>query len=138
MTRKYHRIAGKPVNNILAKKESSPENMLSVFMSRGLTATYLVSEALIGIIAGAHNSHSHAQHTHPHHGTRTPEPGFHATPHKDVIRGLDELPYLQHVVREGMRLWTLVASLLFKVPPPAGNSAASISTARGLPRGSHT
>ncbi|KAK6580872.1 hypothetical protein PZA11_006360 [Diplocarpon coronariae] len=71
VTKKYHRIIGKPVKNILAKKESSPENMLSVFMSRGLTATYLVSEALIGIIAGAHNSHSHAQHTHPHHGTRT-------------------------------------------------------------------
>ncbi len=124
------------------KPEASPQDMLSVFISRGLTERDLVAESLLSILAGADTTATVIRittlyvSTCPHvlsslqaeidafvSSQPTLKSNSDDSHVQNVIRDCEarELPYLQAVIKESMRIWAPVTGLLSKVTPPEGD-----------------
>lgn len=116
--------------------------MLSVFISRGLTEKDLVAESLLSILAGADTTATVIRATILYVSTcpsvlsslqaeidsyvsskSTSKSSSDSSTLQNIIRDWEarELPYLQAVIKESMRIWAPVTGLMTKVSPPEGD-----------------
>jgi cytochrome P450 len=127
-------VARKSVHERFIAKEVDHQDMMSSFIAHGLDETDLVAESLLQILAGADTSATAIRATLLHvitHPTvysklrseidSAAAKGLISSP---VIRDSEahELPYLQAVIKEGLRIWPPVTGLLSKEAPAEGDS----------------
>ncbi|KUJ22530.1 pisatin demethylase [Mollisia scopiformis] len=118
-----------------AKDTDVRQDMLSSFISRGLTEDDVMIESVLQILAGADTTATAIRSILLHTMTN---PHVYRTLQKEidtaveegratrsgVIKDFDakELPYLQAVIKEGLRIWPPVTGMLSKLSPPEGDN----------------
>jgi cytochrome P450 len=127
------RIAKKLASERYAAKNVDHQDMLSSFISHGLTESDLVTESVMQILAGAETTATALRATLLHTITN---PRIYSTLQAeiDTILRMEKisipvikdtewqlLVYLQAVIREGLRFWPPVTGLLTKFSPLSGD-----------------
>ncbi|KAF2809016.1 pisatin demethylase [Mytilinidion resinicola] len=127
-------IAKDLISRRFGPKPIHRQDMLDSFMRHGLKQEELVSESLIQILAGSDTSATTIRATmlylmsHPRVYRKLQDEIDAAVKARkspqSIITAAEaaELPYLQAVIKEGMRIWPAVTGLLTKVTPPEGDT----------------
>ncbi|OCK80485.1 cytochrome P450 [Lepidopterella palustris CBS 459.81] len=142
-------IAKELVGKRFGTKPFYKQDMIESFKRHGLTQDELVSESLIQVLAGSDTSATTIRATmlylisHPRVYRKLQaeidaavKGGKASSP---VIKASEavELPYLQAVIKEGMRIWPAVTGLLTKVVPPEGDTVVIDGKQMYLPGGTN-
>lgn len=135
-------IAKQVVSERLASKSTDRKDMLSSFLRHGLTREEAEGEALVNIIAGSDTtatairttmlylmSSPQAYHKLAHEVRTADAEGRLSTPITD--EEARALPYLQAVIKEGMRVFPPVAGLMPTVVPPGGDVIGGVPVPEG-------
>jgi len=121
------------------------QDMLDSFMRHGLKQDELISESLLQILAGSDTSATTIRATmlylmsHPRCYRKLQDEIDGAVKARrassPIIKASEavELPYLQAVIKEGMRIWPAVTGLLTKVTPPEGDTVEIEGTTVYIP-----
>jgi cytochrome P450 len=130
----FHSIAKDLIGKRFGPKAVQRQDMLDSFMRHGLKQDELVSESLIQVLAGSDTSATTIRATmlylmsHPRVYRKLQNEidaavrARKTTSHIISAAEAAELPYLQAVIKEGMRIWPAVTGLLTKVTPPEGDT----------------
>ncbi|TVY71193.1 Cytochrome P450 monooxygenase mpaDE, partial [Lachnellula suecica] len=114
------------------------KDMLGSFVRHGLTQEELEPEVLLQIVAGSDTTATAIRAVFLHLMTSPCayskicaeiRAGSLSTPISE--KEAKSLPYLQAVIREGLRLWPPIASAMFKLPPPGGDTIAGFRIPEG-------
>lgn len=142
-------IAQELVGKRFGPKAVSRRDMLGSFIRHGLKEDELVSESLLQILAGSDTtattlratmlflmSHPSAYHKLQEEIDTAVREGRASSP---IIKYSEahELPYLQAVIREGIRIWPTGTGLLTKVVPPEGDTVTVDGKRVFLPGGTN-
>ncbi|PVH84007.1 cytochrome P450 [Cadophora sp. DSE1049] len=130
-------IARQLVQKRYAKKEIDQQDMLSSFVSRGMSETDLVAESILSILAGSDTTATALRSIILHVTTYAPVlaklqteidsfitiPGS-SYDTKSTIKDSDAklLPYMQAVIKEGLRIFPPVTGMMTKMAPPEGDT----------------
>ncbi|KAI8688953.1 hypothetical protein NCS55_00150600 [Fusarium keratoplasticum] len=119
------------VRGRLAEGAAPAKDMMQAHINNGMNEEELIQQVFISIIAGS-NSSAHALRmiilsiitNPPAHASLLAEIHQHASSVSTPISWaqIQTLPYLQAVVREGLRMWPPLAGLGFKQVPPEGDT----------------
>ncbi|OCL05628.1 cytochrome P450 [Glonium stellatum] len=142
-------IAKELIGKRFGPKAVHRQDMIGSFIQHGLERDELVSESLLQILAGSDTSATSIRATmlylmsHPRIYRKLQaeidaavKAGKASSP---VIKASEaaELPYLQAVIKEGMRIWPAVTGLLSKVVPPEGDTVEIDGKKMYLPGGTN-
>jgi cytochrome P450 len=127
------RIAKKLASERYATKNVDHQDMLSSFISHGLTESDLITESVMQILAGAETTATALRATLLHTITNT---RIYSTLQTEIDKAVKtekisspvikdtewrHLVYLQAVIKEGLRFWPPVTGLMTKFSPPSGD-----------------
>lgn len=140
--RRTSRVAKQVVNNRLASKNNQRKDMLASFLRHGLSREEAEGEALVNIIAGSDTTATAIRTTMlylmsspqvyrklAHEIRVAAAEGRLSSPITDEeARGL---PYLQAVIKEGLRVFPPVTGLMPTVVPPGGDVICGIHLPEG-------
>jgi cytochrome P450 len=126
-------IARKLVHERYETKAIDHQDMMASFITHGLSERDLISESILQILAGADTSATAIRATLLHIITH---PSVYQSLQAEIDKGVQdgcisshvireteaaEMPYLQAVIKEGLRIWPPVTGLLSKVVPEQGD-----------------
>ncbi|KXH40933.1 hypothetical protein CSAL01_09551 [Colletotrichum salicis] len=99
-------------------------DMLGSFVTHGLTQEEAESEILLQIIAGSDTTATEIRATLLYVMTKPPRPQQTPTRNRPIITDAEarNLPYLQAVIKEGLRIFPPVVGLMAKQTPPEGDT----------------
>ncbi|KAI9051984.1 hypothetical protein LZ554_004238 [Drepanopeziza brunnea f. sp. 'monogermtubi'] len=136
-------ISKKLAHDRFATTKEMPKDMLSVFMSHGLSEKDMVAESVLSILAGSDTTATVIRatvlytitnpstlsklqaeiDTYVAASTAGAEKTSTTSAAADIIQDSEarELPYLRAVIKEGLRIWAPTTGLLTKIAPPDGD-----------------
>ncbi|KAJ9655215.1 hypothetical protein H2201_008852 [Coniosporium apollinis] len=142
-------VAQELIGKRFGSKAVSRQDMIESFIRHGLKEDELISESLLQILAGSDTTATTIRATmlylmsHPSTYRKLQEEideavrsGRASSP---IVKSSEaqELPYLQAVIKEGMRVWPAVTGLMTKVVPPEGDTVVVDGKHMFLPGGTN-